>query len=167
MAGGAFPTSLLAYPRKKSTSSVRSLSFYHEHTQETLTIDYFKQGMYSKKALGKINYFLRDFRSGDIHPISTDLIDMLYVISRDLRISRPFHIISGYRSPLTNGLLRKKKRNVAKHSYHMFGKAVDIKLPGMRLDKLRHAAMKLKAGGVGYYPDSAFVHVDVGPIRYW
>ncbi|MBA3027869.1 MAG: DUF882 domain-containing protein [Desulfobacteraceae bacterium] len=165
LAGTVLPTSVWAYAGK--TPSVRSLSFFHEHTREKLTVNYYKYGVYSRKALKKINYILRDHRSGDIHHMDTDLLDLLYVISRDLDTPGPFHIISGYRSPSTNSLLRKKSTGVAKSSYHMVGKAIDVSLPSIRLDKLRKTAVRLEAGGVGYYPQSEFVHVDIGPVRHW
>jgi uncharacterized protein YcbK (DUF882 family) len=158
-------SSVLAYSGKPS--SVRSLSFFHEHTGESLSVAYYKYGVYSRKALKKINYILRDHRSGDIHHMDTDLLDLLYVLSRDLDTSEPFHIISGYRSPSTNTSLRQKSTGVAKNSLHMVGKAVDVCLPDIRLSKLRRAAVRLEAGGVGYYPESEFVHVDIGPVRHW
>jgi uncharacterized protein YcbK (DUF882 family) len=99
--------------------------------------------------------------------MNTDLLNLLYVISRDLDTADPFHIISGYRSPSTNRMMRKKSKGVSRNSYHMFGKAIDVCLPDIRLDKLRRAAVRLEAGGVGYYPDSEFVHVDIGPVRHW
>ena len=164
-AGSAVPQSVLAYA--KPDISVRSLSFYNEHTHETLSVDYYKHGAYLKKALGQINYILRDHRSGEVHPIDRRLVDLLYVLSHDLDVCEPFHIISGYRSPETNTMLRSNSQGVAKKSFHMVGKAIDISLPSVPLKKLQRTAMHLRAGGVGYYPESAFVHVDIGPVRYW
>ena len=164
-AGSAVPQSVLAYANQDI--SVRTLSFYNEHTQESMSVDYYKHGAYLKKALSRLNYILRDHRSGEVHSIDKKLLDLLYVMSRELDANEPFHIISGYRSPYTNSKLRQKSTGVAKNSLHTVGKAIDISLPHVRLKKIQHTAMALKAGGVGYYPKSAFVHVDVGPVRYW
>ena len=146
---------------------VRTLSFYNAHTQEVLAVDYYKHGAYLRKALGRINYILRDHRTGEVHPIDRKLLDLLYVLSRDLDIHEPYHIISGYRSPETNSMLRRNGRGVASKSFHMKGKAIDIALPHLHVNTIRRAAAGLKAGGVGYYPGAGFVHVDIGPVRYW
>ena len=164
-AGSAVPQAALAYAAQDA--SVRALSFYNAHTQEILSVDYYKHGAYLKKSLKRINYILRDHRSGQVHPIDIKLLDLLFVLSKDLKVSEPFQIISGYRSPDTNSMLRSRSKGVARKSLHMYGKAIDISLRDIPLRKLRHSAMDLKAGGVGYYPDSAFVHVDIGPVRYW
>ena len=110
---------------------------------------------------------MRDFRKPDTKPIDTNLLDLLSAISMRLNPEKPFHVISGYRSPETNAKLRKRGTGAAKNSYHTQGKAVDIRLPGCRTSVLRRTAYKLKKGGVGYYPHRGFVHIDVGPIRYW
>ena len=145
----------------------RSLSFYNTYTKESLATVYWADGKYVSPALDEINYILRDHRTGDIKPICTRLLDVLCAIKVKLKAEHPFHIISGYRSPKTNALLRKKGRGVAKNSLHMSGKAVDISVPGYRLSVLRRAAIELRGGGVGYYPRSKFVHVDSGAVRFW
>jgi uncharacterized protein YcbK (DUF882 family) len=145
----------------------RSLSLYNPNTKEALDTIYWSNGNYLGKALADINYLMRDRLTGEIKPIDTRLLDLLYKIGMDLKTRKPFHIISGYRSPKTNALLRKRYRGAAKNSFHMQGEAVDVRLPGCRLSSLRRAAFKLKVGGVGYYPRSRFVHIDVGPVRYW
>lgn len=145
----------------------RSLAFYHTHTDERLHVAYCRRGIYSNNALRKVNHILRDHRTDDIRPIDTRLLDFLFRLSRKLDTDEPFHVVSGYRSPATNAMLRKAGGGVARKSFHITGKAIDIRLPGAGLGELRRTAMKLKIGGVGFYPESNFVHVDVGPVRYW
>ncbi len=146
---------------------VRRLSFYHTHTGETLDAAYRIRGRYCPDALLDINRILRDHRTGEIAPIDPGLLNLLHALSRRVGTPSPFHIISGYRSPVTNAKLRDRSRNVARYSLHMEGKAVDIRLPGCDLGSLRQAALDLKRGGVGFYPGSNFVHVDVGRVRFW
>jgi len=152
---------------RKMTAPERSLSFYNTHTGEKLRSIYWCKGRYVPGALADVNRILRDHRTNDITRIDTKLLDLLYVLHGEFGTREPFHIISGYRSPKTNGLLRKRSRGVAKSSLHTCGKAVDIRLPGRKLENLRTAALGLKRGGVGYYPESEFIHVDVGRVRYW
>ncbi len=146
---------------------VRRLSFYNTHTEETLEAAYCVRGRYRPEALRDINHILRDHRTGEIAPVDPGLLDLLHDLSRRVGTSSPFHVISGYRSPATNATLRTRSRNVARHSLHMAGKAVDIRLPGCGLGSLRQAALDLKRGGVGFYPGSNFVHLDVGRVRFW
>jgi len=148
-------------------SPERSLSLYNPNTRESLHTTYWSNGRYLQKALSDINHIMRDRRTGEIKQINTQLLDLLYAIGTELKIQKPFHIISGYRSSRTNALLRERGKGAAKNSLHMKGKAADIRLPGCRLSSLRRAAFSLKAGGIGYYPRYRFVHIDVGPIRYW
>jgi uncharacterized protein YcbK (DUF882 family) len=152
---------------KNPKSRERYLSFYNPHTRESLSTVYRVDGRYLPSSLDDINYILRDHRSGEIKPINTRLLDLLYALKLRLRTKQSFHIISGYRSPKTNALLRAKNKGIAKNSFHILGKAADIYVPGYPLRKMRRAAMTLRAGGVGYYPRSKFVHVDVGPVRFW
>lgn len=148
-------------------SPERTLSFYNTHTCERLTSTYWHQGEYLPEALAEINYLLRDHRTDDIKEIDTALLDLLFALQNKLAACEPFHIISGYRSPRTNSLLASKSKGVVKNSQHVQGRAVDIRLPKCGLKMLRQAAADLKAGGVGYYPTSNFIHVDVGRVRYW
>jgi uncharacterized protein YcbK (DUF882 family) len=148
----------------------RVLSFFNTHTGERLKTSYCCGGVYQPSALEDINYILRDFRANEIKPIDPKLLDLLHELGGTLETDRPFHIISGYRSPQTNAMLRDRggaRTGVASHSLHMDGKAIDIRLPGVKLDHLRAAARSLKLGGVGYYPASNFVHVDTGRVRFW
>ena len=145
----------------------RSLAFRNLHTGETLRSTYWAQGAYLKDELKGVNQVLRDHRSGEVYPMDPKLLDLLYVLQQTTGISGAFHIISGYRSPQTNRKLRTKSGGVAKRSLHMQGKAIDIRLPGCELKQLRDAALSLKAGGVGYYAKSDFIHVDTGRVRRW
>ena len=145
----------------------RVISFHNTHTQESLRTVYWVDGVYSQRGLQKINHILRDHRSGEVKPIDRRLMDFLHAIETTFGGPRTFHIISGYRSPMTNALLRERCKGVAKNSLHMRGKAIDIRLPDDDLLELRRAARALGVGGVGYYPRSGFVHVDVGRVRYW
>lgn len=147
--------------------SDRRLAFVHTHTGETLDLIYAGAGGYQPASLVKVNEFLRDFRTSDVHVIDPKLLDLLHSLARSAKSTEPFHVISGYRSPRTNSALRAHSAGVAKYSLHMEGKAIDIRLPGVALEKVRDRALMLARGGVGYYPGSDFVHVDTGRVRAW
>ena len=150
------------------SSPERSLSLLNTHTGEHLKkVVYWEKGLYIPEALKDINYILRDHRADEVHNIDPITLDLMAAISRKLEANRPFEIISGYRSPKTNAMLANKSAGVAKKSYHMQGKAVDLRLPGVPLKAVRKAALDLRMGGVGYYPKSGFVHVDSGRVRSW
>jgi uncharacterized protein YcbK (DUF882 family) len=148
-------------------SPQRSLAFYHTHTGERAEITYWRDGDYLAEGLQAINRLLRDHRSGEQAEMDRGLLDTLYALS--LRLCEPgeFQIISAYRSAKTNEMLRHKSGGVAKRSLHMQGRAIDIRLAGCKLKQLREKAVSLKAGGVGYYPKSNFIHIDTGRVRYW
>ncbi len=150
-----------------ATTGNRSLSLYHTHTQERLDVTYGRLGSYDPKALESINYFLRDFRTGDVHPIDPKLLDVLFAVQQELGGRGTFEIISGFRSPDTNNQLRRKSSGVAKRSLHTVGKAVDVRLTGVRTKKIQRCAMGMQCGGVGYYGKSDFVHLDTGRVRFW
>jgi len=145
----------------------KTLSFEHTHTGEKLKLTYFEHGKYIKDALQEINYLLRDFRTDDTHPIDTALLDQLFDLKQTLGLNRPFHIISGYRSPFTNARLRKHSHGVAEHSFHLQGRAIDIRVEGVPSKTIRNAALTMAQGGVGYYPRNNFVHLDSGRFRTW
>jgi uncharacterized protein YcbK (DUF882 family) len=145
----------------------RRLSFSNLHTGENLTAVYWSNGTYERNAVDEINHLLRDFRTGDVHPIDLSLLDLLHVLQRKVKTQSPFQVISGYRSPATNAKLASASHGVARRSYHMKGMAIDVALDDRKLSALRDAALSLKAGGVGYYPKPGFIHVDVGPVRRW
>ncbi len=165
LAAGLLPIPALAaiHPRQAS----RKLAFYNTHTGETLDVRYFEQGTYRPDQLERIDQILRDHRTSEIHPIDRHLLDLLFVVKSRIRPHTPFHIISGYRSPATNAMLRRKSPGVARSSFHMKGKAIDIRLPGYSSRRLRDLCIDMKAGGVGYYANSNFVHLDTGPVRHW
>jgi uncharacterized protein YcbK (DUF882 family) len=148
-------------------NSKMNLSFFNTHTGEHLDVCYCKDGVYRSAALNRIKYLLRDHRTGDTKTIDTRVLDILYTLSRRLDTPGPFHIISGYRSPATNAALHRKSPGVATHSFHTRGMAIDFRVPGCRTNTVHTAAVNLRAGGVGYYPESDFIHVDCGPVRYW
>ena len=145
----------------------RSLAFYNTHTGESMRTVYWAEGGYIPQALVDINHVLRDHRNNEIKNMSPALLDLLYGINGMIGARQPFHIISGYRSPATNAKLAENSSGVAKHSMHLDGKAIDIRVPGHDLVQVRRAAFMLHGGGVGYYPGSDFVHVDVGRVRQW
>lgn len=166
-AGTAAALVLPAAVAKPESPLERSLRFYHTHTGETLQATYWAEGQYLKEELQGINAILRDHRTDEVYAMDRDLLDLLFVLQAKVKNSGAFHIISGYRSPATNAMLNQKSSGVAKRSYHMQGKAIDIRLPGCDLTRLHRAALAVKAGGVGAYPASDFIHVDVGPVRTW
>lgn len=168
-AAAVVPSRLSAAPAAKRVPE-RVLSFFNTHTGERLRAAYCCGGVYQPDALRAINHILRDFRANAVKPIDPKLLDLLHELGGTLETDAPFHIISGYRSPHTNGLLRERggaATGVASRSLHMEGKAIDIRVPGVTLDHVRGAARSLKRGGVGFYPSSNFVHVDTGRVRYW
>ena len=145
----------------------RSLQLYNLHTGEHLKTPYWIEGQYLDEGLAQINNVLRDHRNGEIMEMDLGLLELLHDVQLKLDSKQPFHIISGYRSAQTNQMLSKKSSGVAKKSLHMQGMAIDIRLPDIHLPDLRVGAMELKRGGVGYYPGSQFVHLDVGRVRSW
>lgn len=159
-----FPSIVLG---KTEVPYKKSLSLYNIHTGENLNTTFWADGSYVPEALVDINHILRDYRTGTASEMDIELFDLLYSIRTNLGSSKPFHVISGYRSPKTNAMLNGHSSGVAKKSLHMEGKAIDINLPGRDLSELKKIALNLKQGGVGYYPDSNFVHVDVGRVRSW
>ena len=145
----------------------RALSFQHLHTGEHLDIVYWAEGRYQAGAMRHIDWLLRDFRTGQVHRIDPRLLDLLTSMRQRLRTPAPFQVISGYRSPSTNAMLFRATEGVAQHSLHLEGKAIDIRVPGTHLATVHRVAVSLREGGVGYYPESDFVHVDTGRVRYW
>lgn len=148
-------------------SAERHLAFFNTHTTEKLDVVYYSGGNYLPDALAEIDLLFRDHRTEETHPIDPALIDILYRLSSLTQDRCMYQIVSGYRSPATNAMLRKRSNQVAKKSYHMLGKAVDIRLPGVDTKRLRNAAISLQQGGVGYYQASDFVHIDTGRVRTW
>lgn len=145
----------------------RSLHFYNTHTGESLNTIYWEQGTYLAEPLKDIAYILRDHRTNDMLPIEPRLLDVLVNLHQTLGSKKPFEVISGYRSPRTNAMLHSHSKGVASHSLHMSGQAIDIRLADRSLSSVRKVALIMGQGGVGYYPASNFVHVDIGPVRQW
>jgi uncharacterized protein YcbK (DUF882 family) len=147
--------------------SRRALSFYNVHTGESLKTVYFDNGEYVQGALREVNYFFRDFRANEVMAIDPRLLDLLYRIHCALDTSQQFNLISGYRSPATNAWLASQSEGVAHRSLHMYGMASDVNVQGRSLVLLQAVALAMRRGGVGYYPRSDFVHVDIGRVRRW
>ena len=148
----------------------RTLSMYFTHTKETLTVTYKRNGKYDRAALKKINWFLRDWRRNEPTKMSLETIDLLWELHADLGSKKPVHIVSGYRSPRTNAMLKRIGRKVARTSQHMKGRAIDFYFPDVPVEKIMGSAFVRKIGGVGYYPRSGkygFVHIDNGSVRHW
>ncbi len=149
----------------------RTISLYHTHTKENITVTYMQNGRYIPSAMKKINYLLRDWRRDSVVKIDPKTVDLVWELHADLGSQRPVHIVSGYRSPKTNAFLKRIGRNVAKHSQHMNGKAIDFYFPDVPTQKIRNSALVRKVGGVGYYRTSGgptgFLHVDSGKVRHW
>jgi uncharacterized protein YcbK (DUF882 family) len=144
------------------------LRLYHTHTGEHLDIVYRHGDNYVPEALAKLDHFLRDHRTGEVHHFDPRLFDLLSDATQAVgRANAEIHIICGYRAPNSNEYLRTHTSGVAKNSLHMQAEAIDIRLPGTRTSRFRDAALALRRGGVGYYPASDFIHVDVGRVRRW
>jgi uncharacterized protein YcbK (DUF882 family) len=150
-------------------NETRTLSFHHTHSDEDLTVTFKRDGRYDEEALKKINYFLRDWRSQDQTTMDRHLFDILWEVYRDVDGRKPIQIISAYRSPATNAMLRRRSSGVARFSQHMLGHAMDFYIPDVPLEQVRAAGLRLQRGGVGFYPTSGspFVHLDTGSIRHW
>ncbi len=167
VAGVIAAAAVSTVPKSAHARQARTLSFYHTHTGERLRLTYAEQGEHIPEALDEITHFLRDFRTGDHHPIDPALLDVLHQLRVQAGDRGTYEIISAFRSPRTNEMLRDKSDGVAQRSLHMEGRAIDVRLRGVPTARLREMALKLKAGGVGYYERSDFIHVDTGRVRYW
>jgi uncharacterized protein YcbK (DUF882 family) len=161
------PMAFMPLPSLARTTGERRLSFYHTHTSEKLDVVYAENGTYVADALAEVNHLLRDFRSGDVHPIDPRLLDILHDVQTRTGSAGQFEVISGFRSPATNAMLRAHSSGVARNSLHLLGQAIDVRLTGARTSNVRRAAIAMRRGGVGYYPESDFVHLDTGRIRTW
>ena len=151
----------------RSASDSRQLSLQHTHTGKSLTVTYYRDGKYQNQALAQLEEFLADFRTGDTTPMDPGVYDLLYRLHDKAGSQAPFQIISAYRSPASNEMLRKPGSGVAQKSQHLLGKAIDVRLADVSSEHLYEFALAMQAGGVGYYPDSDFVHVDTGRVRHW
>ena len=145
----------------------RTLAFHNLHTEEKLSVTYFEEGQYISEAVKDLNYLLRDHRSDDVYSMDLELYDLLYDLQSTLGGNKTLQVISGYRSPSTNAMLKKHSSGVAKKSLHMLGRAIDIRIKGVDSKIVQQASIAMKRGGVGYYRQSNFVHVDTGGVRHW
>lgn len=157
----------LAQALAPSPTPPRRLRFENLHTGEAASLDYWVDGRYVGEAIRRIDHLLRDHRTGEVRAMDKGLLDLLHRLRQTLGTEAPFQIISGYRSPRTNAMLASRSDGVARNSLHTDGLAVDIRVPGRTLREVRDAALSLKAGGVGFYARSDFVHVDIGRVRSW
>jgi uncharacterized protein YcbK (DUF882 family) len=163
-----FASRLAAFVPAEPLPPDRALAFFNTHTGESAAVEYCRAGEFIPASLEKIDHILRDPYTGEVKAIDRGLLDLLTVLARTLETGEPFHVISGYRSASTNEYLRKHGGGgVAAHSLHLVGKAIDIRVPGVRLRTLYRTAVGLRGGGVGFYPESDFVHLDVGRVRTW
>jgi uncharacterized protein YcbK (DUF882 family) len=179
----SLPLTLNTFAKSAPANNPRELSFYHTHTDKDLCIVYHNGKSHIAPALQEINQFLSDFRTGDVYPIDVRLLDALYLLQQKFALQtqvekrvktrveksaeNSFEVISAYRSPKSNAMLRNRSHGVAKRSLHMQGKAIDIRLKGVNTKTLRDTAMAMKVGGVGYYRRSNFIHMDTGRVRFW
>ena len=166
----ALAAPMLCLPRRaRANAGPRVLCFEHTHTGERLELTYAFGDQYIAGALDVVRHFLRDFRNGATHTIDPGLLDQLHLLAAVTATRAPFQVISAYRSPETNAMLRREGHGVAAQSLHLQGQAIDIRLADVALGDLRDAALSLHAGGVGYYPSPAsdFVHIDTGRVRRW
>lgn len=169
-AGATLLLALAAGPRRAraAVEGPRRLRMLHTHTGERLDVAYFEDGALVPGALAEVDRFLRDFRTGDVHPIDPGVLDVAFALAEAAERPRgTFEIISGYRSPATNAMLHARSDGVATHSMHLEGKAIDLRLEGFDTHRLQGLALALQRGGVGYYRSSDFLHVDIGRVRRW
>jgi uncharacterized protein YcbK (DUF882 family) len=147
----------------------RTLYLYHTHTHETARITFKRNGVYDKQGLEQLDWFLRDWRNNQPTTMAPQLFDLIWEVYQKVGASQPINVVSSYRSPKTNALLRARSSGVASNSQHMLGHAMDFFIPGVPLTRLRQVAMQQQVGGVGFYPHSGspFVHLDVGTVRAW
>jgi uncharacterized protein YcbK (DUF882 family) len=154
-----------AYAR--GAGDVRRLNFYSGRTGESLKVIYWIDGKYVPESIAEVNHFFRDWRNNAVHGIDTRTLDILAAAHNILRVSEPYMLLSGYRSPQTNAMLRSQSRNVAQNSLHLRGQAADVRLRSRTVNQIAQAAISCRAGGVGRYSGSNFVHMDCGAVRDW
>lgn len=166
-----FWTPSLAKAAASSAANVapkgRAITLVAAHTSEKFSGEYWYDGKYLPDAFSEIKMVMRDHRNNEKFPIDPRLMDVIYVLQNRIGMIKPVHVVSGYRSPQTNAMLRRTTEGVARNSLHMSGQAVDIRIPGVSLSSVRNTALDLQSGGVGYYPKSDFVHMDTGRVRTW
>lgn len=163
----ASPVMAAVFSNGKVSRGARRVSFRNQHTGEIFSGVYRVGDKYLPDAFDRINVVLRDFRSNEVFPIDPRVIDIIYTVHQMTGTSEPYEVLSGYRCPKTNAMLRNASGGVARNSLHMTGQAIDLRIPGYSTTRVRDLAKNLRAGGVGYYSKSDFVHMDTGDIRHW
>jgi uncharacterized protein YcbK (DUF882 family) len=164
--GGVF-TALMLPLRRAAAVDERQLAFFHTHTGKRLDVVYKRNGEFVPEALSVINTFLSDFRTGEVADMDPHLLDLIYDLREATGSESTYEVISAYRSPATNDMLRQRSGGVAKNSQHLLGKAIDVRLSDVDLTELRDTAIAMQRGGVGYYASPNFVHIDTGRVRRW
>ncbi len=163
----AAPVAANAFGFLRGSGDIRKLSMYNGRTGESMNMVYWIDGDYIGPALQEINHFMRDWRTNDTREIDTRTIDIMAAAHNLLETSEPYTLLSGYRSPATNAMLRSRSRGVARNSRHMAGQAADLRINSRSVSQIARAAAACNAGGVGRYSGSNFVHMDCGPVRTW
>lgn len=163
----AAPTYSMAAGFLRGGGDIRRLRMTNGRTGERIDMIYWVEGDYIKEALREVNYFMRDWRRDEAAKIDARNIDIMAAAHRLLDTREPYQLLSGYRSPATNAMLARRSGGVAKKSYHMKGMAADLRVAGRSVNQIARAAASCKAGGVGRYSGSNFVHMDCGPVRQW
>ena len=159
--------SLVPISSSEPAEDVRHLAFFHTHTSEELSVTYYVDGEYVASAISELNHFLRDFRTGEETEMDPGVFDILFDIQQSTGSTGVYHVISAFRSPATNEMLRSNSGGVVRNSQHLLGTAFDVRLTDLDTATLRDVALSLKRGGVGHYSESDFVHVDTGRVRRW
>ena len=167
LAGVSAAALLVGTARSRETAAPKRIALLNLHTDERLDLEYFRDGVYVPQALSAIEVLLRDFRTGERHPIDPGLMDYLVQVAQAAGVDPKFSVISGYRSPQTNARLHERSTGVAQHSLHIEGRAIDVRMSAVNCADLAAYALDLKRGGVGYYRASDFVHLDTGAFRTW
>lgn len=167
LVGMAAPTILTAGDAYAANGGAWRVSFKQAHTHETFDGIYRVGDRYLPEAFAKINAVLRDHRTGEMFPMDPHVIDIMSMVQSKIGRQHQIDVLSGYRSPKTNNMLRRTSSGVAKNSFHMYGQALDLRVKGVSSKRVRAAAKSLRAGGVGYYPRRSFTHVDTGDVRSW
>jgi uncharacterized protein YcbK (DUF882 family) len=166
-AGACLLACLPATPARAAGAESRRLVLLNTHTRETLESIYWRDGRHVPSELGRLDWVFRDHRTGSVLPIDVRLFDLLHELAREAGVEARYQIISGYRTPATNAMLAARSDGVSQRSLHMAGRAIDVRLEGVALASFRDLALAKRAGGVGFYPRSNFLHLDVGRVRSW
>jgi uncharacterized protein YcbK (DUF882 family) len=164
---GLLPRAFAGAEAGAGAEGVRRVTLKNLHEPEVLEVIYRRGDQYVPEALSRVEVLLRDYRTGDRHPIDPQLLDILYDVAQSIGVDPVFSVISGYRSPQTNAMLHERSAGVASHSLHMEGRAIDVRLTHVNCADLADKALQMKRGGVGYYRQSDFVHLDTGRVRTW